>query len=499
LSLLERRRRPALLALLAVTGALALPLLAGCPGEPTTAASAKPRQPLTEIGKKWLKRASESYRAGDLTDAVDSVRKGLELAQKENLDDRELRVLAGRIDLGKLDFKQAQADLEGVPGSEAAGLRARAYWYDGDLAHTTEELSRALEDPEYKDPWAKPVRELAGPLGAGRKPFNVSDGGARLLEIKMPRDLYPALLVQVEIDGQSQLALIDTGVPEVVLDKSTHTNPAWVSIKFQSGDRHLEVRDVPTMVEDLSGYTQQNMVPIRAILGVNFIRRLHLTFDRRADQLILRRDEPPAPPVYSRAEVLYVRGGGMTVRATARKEFELTSSLWLDSGAVWPIAFVDDTWKKLGVDVAKMPVSGDVKYERLVDFRVAALDLGPAVGVSGAPQLEEKLKQIDIDVAGGVGMGFLTGLRVTVAENGRALWLETDEGTSSVLNPQNLPAAKSTSAPEPTGTAAPTTSATAAPTASAKPTTSATVAPTAKPATSATAPKPATSAAPKTK
>jgi cell division septation protein DedD len=175
----------------------------------------------------------------------------------------------------------------------------------------------------------------------------------------------------------------------------------------------------------------------------------------------------------------------MTVRSTARKEFELTSSMWLDSGAVWPIAYVDDTWKKLGVDVTKMPMSGDVKYERLIDFRVAALDLGPAVGVSGAPQLEDKLKQIDIDVAGGLGMGFLSGLRVTVAEQGRALWLETDEGTSAVLNPQNLPAAKptSTATPEP----ATTSSAAPKPTTSAAPTTTAAPKPTA--ATSTPAPK----------
>ncbi len=447
-------------------------MLSGCPVESTTPASLKPKLPLTEVAQKWLKRASESYRAADVADAEDSIKMGLELAKKENLEDRELRLVAGRIDLARLDFHQAESDLADVPGSEAAGLRARAYWYDGDLQHATDELTRALEDPEFKDPWAKPVRELAGSQGAGRKPFTISDGGARKLDVKMPRDLYPALMVPCEIDGQSVLALIDTGVPEVVLDKATHTNPAWVTIKFANADRTFEVRDVPTLIDDLSGYTQQNQVPIRAILGVNLLRRLHLTFDRRADQLVLRHDDPPPPPVYSRADVLYVRGGGMTVRSTARKEFELTSSLWLDSGAVWPVAFVDETWRKLGVDVARMPLSGEVKFERLLDFRVGALDLGPAIAVAGAPQLEEKLKQIDVDVIGGVGMGFLSGLRVTVADQGRALWLETDEGTSAVINPQAMTPGKS--APEPT------TSASAAP----------------KPQTSA-APKPQTNAAPK--
>ena len=49
-----------------------------------------------------------------------------------------------------------------------------------------------------------------------------------------------------------------------------------IAILFHEGSR--SGLQFPTLVEDLSGYTQQNQVPIRAILGVNFLRRAHVTF-----------------------------------------------------------------------------------------------------------------------------------------------------------------------------------------------------------------------------
>jgi len=55
----------------------------------------------------------------------------------------------------------------------ARGLRARAFWYSGQLGKAADELERLLEDPEVKDPWAQGVVQLAR-SGEGREPFRVT-------------------------------------------------------------------------------------------------------------------------------------------------------------------------------------------------------------------------------------------------------------------------------------------------------------------------------------
>ncbi|MBK7396527.1 MAG: hypothetical protein IPJ34_09565 [Myxococcales bacterium] len=207
-----------LLALVLACGPL-LGSLVGCP-DPTTGGTVK-AGPRNELANKWLKRAGEEYAALDLTEAKDSIEKA-----SKNAPATRTSASSARRSTARLDFKTAVKALEGIEGSEAAGLRARAYWYDDDLAHASEELTRALEDPDFKDPWAKPVRELAGTQGAGRKPFQLKDTSARLVELRMPRDLFPAMMVPIEVDGQTTVALVVTGVPEVVLDQKTPASRA---------------------------------------------------------------------------------------------------------------------------------------------------------------------------------------------------------------------------------------------------------------------------------
>ncbi len=484
--------------ILVALAVVALPFVSGCP-EIEDGGSVK--HECEPISQKWSKRAAEDYKSGDLDDAQDSIAKGLEHCP----DDPEIRMIAARIALARLDFKGATKALEGVQGSEAASIRARAFWYSDDLQHTAEELSAALEDPDFKDPWAKPVRELAGTQGSGRHPFQFREGGARLVEIKMPRDLGYALMVPVEIDGQATMALVVTGVPEVMLDSKSRTNPGWVSIKFGSGDRSIELRDVPALVQDLTPFTAQQQVPIGALLGVNLLRRLHLTFDRRGDQFIIRRDEPPPPPAFTKVPVTYVRGGGMIVRSTLKKEFEVSSGLWINTGDPFTLALPDPTWKKLGVDPQTLPTFASVAHGKLTDVRVGGLDLGPVESVAGISGMEEKLGQLDVDVAGAMGVGFLTAMRVTLADGGRSLWLETDEDTSSVLAPPVPIGGGTNAAPTATGitTASPTSSAKPPPAASGsvKPppaTSTSAKPPAAKPTiTVAPPPKPAPTVAPK--
>ena len=473
----------------------ATPFASGCP-EPTDATSQKEcTAEGQKTAKKWMKRAGDDYKSGDLDDANDSITSAVNGCPS----DGEIRLMAARIALARLDFKGALGALENVDGSEAASLRARAYWYSDDLTHTAEELSAALEDPDFKDPWAKPVRELAGTQGSGRHPFQLREGSARLVEMHMPRDLGYALMLPIEIDGQSTMALAVTGVPEVILDSKTRTNPGWVSVKFGTADRWMEYRDVPALVNDLTPYTASQQVPIGALIGVNFLRRLHLTFDRRGDQFIIRKEEPPPPPAFTRVPVAYVRGGGMIVRGTLKKEFEITSGLWVNTGDPFTLALPDPTWKKLGVDPSTLPTYASLAHGKLTDVRIGGLDLGPVESVAGISGIEDKLSQIDVDVVGAMGVGFLTAMRVTIADGGRALWLETDEDTSMVLAPP-VPTSGSVSAPPPVPTAnssaAPATTTTAPPNPTTTSTaTTTTVAPTPK-STATTTAAPTVTAAP---
>ncbi|MBI2392647.1 MAG: hypothetical protein HYV09_23885, partial [Deltaproteobacteria bacterium] len=453
------RRSSKMWSLVVVASALGLPLVAGCP-DPETAAGGKAKGPRTEKATQWMKRAAEELGALDLAEAKDSIDK----ANAASPGDAEISVLAARIALARLDFKSAAKALEGIDTSEAASLRARAFWYSDDLPRASEELSKALEDPSFKDPWAKPVRELAGTQGTGRKPFNLKDSSARVVEMRMPRDLGTMLMVPVEVDGQSTIAILDTGVPEVILDQKGRSSPGWVSIKFANfdGTRSMEFRDVPAFVQDLSPFTKGQTVPVGAVIGMNFLRRLHLTFDRLADQLVLRRDEPPAPAQMTKVAAGYYNGGGMLVRSTIRKEFEVSSGLWINTGTDVPLAFPEPIWKKIGVDTKTLPTHEGRSLARLLNIRLGGLDLGPADAVGGVPQLEEALAKFKgIDVMGQAGMGFLTGMRVTIADGGRWLWVETDSNTPLILAP---PSGKEPKPPKP---AAP--KPTAAPPASAAP------------------------------
>ena len=402
----------------------------GCPGAESPDGSA----PCSASAVKWMKRAADDYAHEDLDDANDSSKKAVEGCP----DSPEIRTIAARIALARLDFKTAAKALEGVAGSEAASLRARAFWYGDDLQHAAEELATALDDPDFKDPWAKKVQELAGTQGSGRHPFEVREGGSRLVEVKMPRDLGYALMVPIEIDGQPVMALVVTGVPEVILDSKARSNPGWVSLKFTSTDhpdRTLEMRDVPALVQDLTPYTANQQVPIGALLGVNLLRRLHLTFDRRADQFIVRKEEPPPPPAMTRIPVTYVRGGGMVVRMTLKKDFELTSGFWVDTGSPWTLALPDPTWKKIGIDPSGLASFGGSQHGKVTDVRLGGLDLGPVESLAAVSGVDEKLQQLDVETAGAAGIQFLTAMRVTMADGGRMLWVETDEDTSSVLAP----------------------------------------------------------------
>jgi hypothetical protein len=371
---------------------------------------------------EWLERAKASYRAADFEDARDATRHALTAAA----NDAEIRELSARIALVRLDFAEALRLTEGLESTDAHSIRGRAFWYTGDLEHAADELEAMLADPKVKDPWARDVASLAR-RGSGRHPFQME--GGLIAEVDMPRQLDrvplgAANVVPCELDGERILALVATGSSEVLLDSNSRHEAAWVDVRF---DR-VEVKDVPALVQDLSSVTRQLGVPVKALLGAQLLRHAHVTFDRRGDQFVVRRQDPAPPPEASRVPLYYVRGGGMLLRATVTAKDEDPIPLLVDSSRLFPLFLQDGAWKKAGVDVhslSPVPEAPAVKRGVVPTFRVGGFDLAKMPAIQGG-DFSEMASGVDIDLAGVVGADLLAFFRVTFADDGRFMWIEPD-------------------------------------------------------------------------
>ena len=176
-SMRRRRRRtrivlPALVAALAACGA-------------TVGSQGPVRAPLAA---QWFDRAKASYKGADFEDARDASKRALAAAP----NDAEIRELAARVSLVRLDFAETLRLTEGLDSTDVHGIRGRAYWFSGDIEHAADELEAMLLDPKVKDPWARDVAALAR-RGNGRHPFEL-DGGL-VGAIEMPRQLDRVSLV----------------------------------------------------------------------------------------------------------------------------------------------------------------------------------------------------------------------------------------------------------------------------------------------------------------
>jgi hypothetical protein len=385
---------------------------------------------------KWIERAKSSYRAADFEDARDAAAHALVAAPA----DGEARELAGRIALVRLDFAEALRDTEGLDSTASHALRGRALWFSGDIEHAADELEALLTDPQVKDPWAREVASLAR-RGSGRHPFEMD--GALVGAVEMPRaieriPLGAANVVPCELDGERILALVATGTSEVLVDSNSRKDPAWVNLRF---DR-VEVKDVPALTQDLSAVTRQLGVPIKALLGSQFLRHAHVTFDRRGDQFVVRRQDAAPPPDGSRVPLYYLRGGGMLLRATITSRDDDPIALFVDSSRPFPLLLQDGAWKKAGVDLSSLtalPDAPTVKQGTVPIFRVGGFDLAKMPAISGA-DLGELGAVKDIDLEGVVGADLLAFFRVTFEDEGRFMWIEPDP---TLLGPQQPPAASS--------------------------------------------------------
>lgn len=370
------------------------------------------------LAKKWFDRADASFKSGDIEDAETAV----DSALHADAHRPEIRLLAARIALARLEYAKVATLLKGVEGTEASSIRGRALWYNGDVEQAADELEKLVADPEVKDPWASDIAKLSR-RGIGRKPFSMTGGMVAVSE--MPRVGTAALIVPLEISGEPALGLIATGTAEVVLDASKGAEPTWVSMRF--GEK-IEVRDVPALSKDLSGISRQVNAPIRALLGVNLLRHLHPTFDFMGGQFVVRNFESPPPPEATAVKLNYVRGGGMLLRgAVGSSQAQQPASLLIDTAIPFPVALDDGGWKKAGVPLESLkavPNQGSLRAGTVPLLRLGAFDVPSVPGLAGNEPVKEREDSLGVELDGLVGSGLFASFRVTLVDGGRTMWLE---------------------------------------------------------------------------
>ena len=379
--------------------------------------------------QKWFVRAQEDMQIARVDEANDAVRKSLAIVPA----DPEVRILAARIALARLEYAEVLRLLKDTPGAEAKGLRGRALWYKGELDGAADELEAMLEDPDVRDDWAKSIAKLAR-RGQGRTPFRISGGMLAPVELAHVNPTAPYFVAPIEIDGEQALALVSTGVAEVVLDSASRPEPSWVGIRFAE---RIEVQDVPALSQDLSGVSKDVGAPIKALIGVNLLRHLNATLDYAGHQFIVRTFTPPPPPNATRVPLFYARGGGMLMPTSLGTADDTRAALFVDTTRPFPIALDDKGWKKAGVGVSELKdVAGDstkkLKEGIVPLMKIGAFDLRKVPGLLGAP-IADVEKGLAIDVDGILGTPIFASYRITLVDGGRMMWVEDDTEVRAMI------------------------------------------------------------------
>jgi hypothetical protein len=381
--------------------------------------------PRAALADKWFKRATKSYRDGDIEDAHEAVKSALQAAPH----DPEVRALGARIALARLELPEVLRLTEGMSSSDVMGLRGRAHWYAGDIEQAADDLDATLQDPSVKDPWAREVSKLAR-RGIGRHPFALE--GSLVAAVDMPK-AGPIAIVPCELEGETILALLSTGVGELIVDSSSRREAAWVNLSF--GDREkLEVKDVPALVQDLSGLSRQFGLPVKALLGVNLLRHMHVTFDRHGDQFVVRKLEPTPPPQASRVPLWYVRGGATMMHISVSPAGDDIAPLLVDSAALFPLSLGDAEWRRAGVDpqvLEPIPGAPNLRGGTVPQLKFGAFDLPKIPAVEDVPRPDQDL---GVNMAGVMGSGLLSIFRITFADDGRFMWIEPDPTMLEAIN-----------------------------------------------------------------
>lgn len=378
-------------------------------------ASAKPPEAKwPPVAKKWFDRAEHSYQAGDMDDAEHAIDNALSSLP----DEVQVKILAAKISMTRLEFDRALQLLKGLDSTDAAGLRGRCHWYLGQLEQAAAELERVTSDPEVKDGWAKNTLLLAR-AGRGRTPFEIS--GGLLAAVEMPKAGNSSMFVPLEVNGEPALAMVATDRVETVMDAR---EPGWVSLRFGGV---LEVSDVPVVGQDLSGLSKEIGVPIKILLGVHFLRRARATVDVLGQQFVVRSYEPPPPPAATTLNPMFYRGGAMVIGGAFGAELDAPSTaLLVSTSMLFPVALDEAGWRKAGQDPStflSVPGQAQLKHGMIPMLRLGAFEITQIPGVLGAPVATVE-KEVGADLDGVVGSGLFSTFRLTFADGGRTLWLE---------------------------------------------------------------------------
>ena len=195
-------------------------------------------------------------------------------------------------------------------------------------------------------------------------------------------------------------------------------------MQLRFGER-IEVRDVPALVEDLSGISKELNAPIKALLGVNLLRRLNVTFDWQGEQFVVRSKETQPPPNATRVSLGYAQGGAMVARVALKTGSPELTPLLINSMLPFPVALDEGGWKAAGIDIATLSAvpGASMKAGRLTSVKLGAFDVPDVPGFFG-PSFTDIQAATGMDVHGAVGSGLLAAFRCTMTDGGRAMWIE---------------------------------------------------------------------------
>ncbi len=275
-----------------------------------------------------------------------------------------------------------------------------------------------------------------------------------MASVEMPK-AGPFAIVPCELEGESILALISTTSGELRVDSASRREPAWVNLSFGDRDK-FEVKDVPALVEDLSGLSRQIGLPVKALLGVNLLRHMHVTFDRHGDQFVVRRNEPTPPPSASRVPLWYARGGGTMMHIGLSAHEEDRTIMLVDTTAAFPLSLGDAQWRIAGVDpqtLEAVPGVTNLRGGVIQQLKFGAFDLPKIPAARDVPRPDQ---DFGVDIGGIMGAGIFSVFRVTLADEGRFMWVEPDPTLLQPFNDEPAPrhGAPSTTPPQPASPAA---------------------------------------------